>query len=166
LKSIKPIVAGVLLLLAAYLIWQFFFPPPEKAIQRQLSKLSEAISARPEGNFAKAANAAHIASFFDPNVTINLDRFGPEIESLHGQAEVQRVAFAARQNVPRLNVKFENLKIEVDPAKTEATVYGSIVVEFRERGEPVVQDLKIGMQKVNRSWLIRSATPAQNLIVQ
>lgn len=166
MKNIRTIVIVALLLLAGYFVWQYFFPPPKKAIQQQLTKLASAISAHPEGNFAKVANVERIVGFFHPEVTVNLDRFGPEVESLQGASEIQRVAFAARQSLPNLLVRFENLKIEVDPAETHATVYCSLVVEFGQRREPIVQDVKIGMEKVNRSWLIRSATPGQQLIVQ
>lgn len=166
MKLIRPIVIAALLLLAGYFLWQYFYSPPKKAIQQQLTKLAATLSAHPEGNFAKVANVNRLLGFFHPEVTVNLDRFGPEVESLRGINDIQRVAYAARQNLPNLLVRFENLKIEVDPAQTHATVYCSIVVEFGRRREPIVQDVKIGMEKEDRSWLVRSATPGQQLIVQ
>jgi hypothetical protein len=165
LKLAKNIVILCLVGLAAFLIWHYFFPAPEKVIRRELTELAQAVSARPEGNFAKVANVNHIVSFFHPEVSINVEQFGLEVESVHGIAELRGMAFAARQNAGKLKVNFENLKIELNPAKTRATVYCTAVVEASQQPEPIVHDIKLGMEESDGKWLIRTVIPAQTLQV-
>jgi hypothetical protein len=165
LKLLKPILKLGLLVALAFGIWYFFFPPPEKAIRKQLSKLSTALSASPQGNIAKVANVNRIISFFHPEVSINLERFGREVETVQGRNELQQIAFAARQSALGLTVKIENINIRLDDSGTNATVYATAVVAIGNQTEPIVQDIKIGMEKVNRDWLIRSATPGKTFNV-
>jgi hypothetical protein len=165
LKILKPIFSTLCLAALAFFTWYFFFPPPEKAIRKQLAKLSTALSANPQGNIAKVSNVNTIVSFLHPEITINLERFGREVESIQGRHEVQQMAFGARQSALGLSVKFENINVKLEDSETNATVYATAVVRIGDQTEPIVQDIKIGMEKVDRQWLVRSATPGKTFNV-
>jgi hypothetical protein len=161
LKNLKFIIQILLLAGLAFGLWFYFFPPPEKAIRKQLAKLGTALSANPEGNIAKVANVNRITSFFHPDVTINLERFGREVEAVQGRKELQQIAFGARQSALGLKVKFENIAVKLEDSDTNATVYATAIVTIGNAAEPIVHDIKITMEKVDRDWLIRSATPGK-----
>ncbi len=167
MKLLKPalqilIVAGI-----AFALWQFLFPPPEKVIEKKLLALAVNISENPQGNISRVANVNRIGSFFHPNVSINLEGFGREATSIQGRGEIEQMAMAVRQNGIRLGVQFSNLHIAVDPGGTTAKAIITAEVRFKEQQtEPIVQDIRLEFERYDRSWLIRSVTPAKSLKVQ
>lgn len=164
MKSIKPIAYLILLAVAGFLVWYFFFPPPEKVIKKRLEKLAASISAAPSGNIAIIANVNTIASFFHPEVSISVEGFGREVQSIQGRGEIQQMALGARQRVGRIEVKFYNIDVLVNESKTSAEVLMTALVNIGDQTDAVVQNLKMQMELVDKKWLVRSVIPiSQNL---
>ena len=164
MKSIKPIAYLTLLAVAGFLVWYFFFPPPEKVIKKRLEKLAASISAAPSGNIAIIANVNTIASFFHPEVSISVEGFGREVQSIQGRGEIQQMALGARQRVGRIEVKFYNIDVLVNESKTSAEVLMTALVNIGDQTDAVVQNLKMQMELVDKKWLVRSVIPiSQNL---
>jgi hypothetical protein len=159
LKALKPIITLLALGAIAFGIYYLLFPPPEKVIRKRLTKLAAAISARPQGNIATLANVNRIGSFFHPNVSIVVEGFGREFGSVSGRGELQQSALAARQRVGAVSVEFYN--INVIAAETNATVSATALVKIGDETNPVVQEINVRFEKLDRDWLIRSATPAK-----
>ena len=90
MKSMRPIINLIAVAAIAFGVYYFLFPPPEKVIRKRISKLSQAISARPEGNIATVANVNRIGSFFHPNISITVEGFGTEFASIQGRGELQQ----------------------------------------------------------------------------
>jgi hypothetical protein len=157
-KWVRPILLVVLLAAAAFGIWRFLFPPPEKVIRKNLAKLAAAVSENPQGNIAKVANANRIASCFHAEVTVNLQGFGREVEAINGRSELQQMAMAARQNVGQISLAFPNIHVEVEADRENARAIVSVVVTLNQ-GTPIAQDVKFGFTKVDRAWLIKSVEP-------
>ena len=164
MKSIKPIAYLILLAVAGFLVWYFFFPPPEKVIKKRLEKLAASISAAPSGNIAIIANVNTIASFFHPEVSISVEGFGREVQSIQGRGEIQQMALGARQRVGRIEVKFYNIDVLVNESKTSAEVLMTALVNIGDQTYAVVQNLKMQMELVDKKSLVRSVIPiSQNL---
>jgi hypothetical protein len=163
MKIAKPIFWVVLAALAGWAVWNLFFQPPARIIEKRLNKLAEAISEHPQGNISKVANANRIGSFFHPNVSINLEGFGREVASIQGRGELEQMAMGARQRDLVLQVHFSNLHIQAERGATNASALVTVEVKLNDQTDPVVQDVRLSWEKVDRSWVIRSAEPMKGL---
>ena len=159
MNLLKPVILFGFAAAVIFAVYSIFFPPAEKVIAKRLKGLAGAISANPGGNIARVANASKIGGFFHPNVQISLQGFGREAASVSGRGELEEMALAARQNVGGIKVQFYNIEILVAEDKTAARVNLTALVNLDNREDAVVQPMRMEMEKVERSWLIRSVVP-------
>ena len=164
MKFLKPAIQLLLLGALAFAIWYYFFPPPERVIRKNLVGLAEEVSERPQGNISTVANVNSIAGYFHPQVELDLRGFGRGIETVSSRLEVQRMALAARQNVGWLEVKFNNVHVQVAEDKQSAQVNLTAVLRVEGQEQPAVQDIKVLFEKVDRDWLIRSIQPIRLML--
>lgn len=162
----KPLFWLLVLALAAWGVRHFFFPPPERVIRQRLEKLAAAISEQPTGNISKVANVNRIGSFFHPNVTINLEGFGRDLSSVQGRGELEQMAMGVRQNGRVLNVHFSNLHVQTERGSTNASALVTAEVSVKDQNEPMVQDVRLNFERMDRAWLIRSAEPMKSFKVE
>jgi hypothetical protein len=165
-KLLKPALQFLVLAIIAFVVWKFLFPPPEKVIRRKLEALAETISENPQGNISRVANVNRVGSYFHPNVSINLQGFGRDVSSVQGRGELEQMAMGVRQNNFRITVKFSNIHVMVDPSETSASAVVTAEVTLNDQAEPVVQDVRLGFEKYDRAWLIRTAEPAKAFKVE
>jgi hypothetical protein len=166
MKLPKAIFWILLLGFVSWGLWYFVFPPPEKVIRQRLSKLAAAISEQPQGNISKIANVSHIGSFFHPNVSLNVEGFQRDVSSISGRGELEQMALGARQNGVAVHVEFSNLHIQAVRGETNASALITAEVVLNEQKEPIVQDLRVNFEKLDRKWLIRSVEPTKGFKVQ
>lgn len=166
MKSIRTIITLLAVAAIGFGIYYWLFPPPEKVIRKRLTKLAEAISARPQGNISTMANVNRIGSFFHPNVTITVEGFGQDLGSIQGRGELQQTALAARQRLGSISVEFYNVEILVAPSKTNATGKATAIVKINDDANAQVQELDLQFEKYDREWLLRSASPSKSLKLQ
>ena len=166
MKTVKPFLQLLIVAIVGLAVWHYLFPAPEKVIEKKLNSLAELISQNPQGNISKAANVNRIGNFFHPNVSINLEGFGREVSSLQGRSEIEQTAMAVRQNNFRISVSFPAIHITVGPEKTNAQAIVTAEVILNDQKEPIIQDIRLEFEKLDRSWLIRSATPAKGLKIE
>jgi hypothetical protein len=165
LKSIRTLITLLAFGAIAFGIYYFLFPPPEKVIRKRLTRLAESISTRPQGNISTMANVNRIGSFFHPNVSITVEGFGTEFASVQGRGELQQIAVAARQRIGSISVEFYNVEITV-AGKTNATATATAMIKLNDDPNANVQEIQLAFEKLDRDWLIRSATPAKSLKLQ
>ena len=91
---------------------------------------------------------------------------GQAYAMLGGAALMMTIAMGIRQNNFRIKVLFSNLHITVGPEKTNATALVTAEVTLNDQKEPIVQDIRLGCEKLDRAWLIRSAAPAKALKIE
>jgi hypothetical protein len=148
-------VLAVLIGLGVWL-WIYFHPSPQEAIRRQLAKLGEAVSfEKGEGLVTKAASAQYVASFFAPQVIMNIEPrgiFGEEAE----RSEIAERAFQLR-SFPDI----DSFKVKIlDPVITLGADNKSAIVELTIHAETVgerhliVQEMKFTMKEVDEEWFI------------
>ena len=166
MKSLRTIITLLAIGAIGFGLYYWLFPPPEKVIRKRLTKLSQAISARPQGNIATVANASRIGSYFHPNVSITVEGYGAELGSLQGRGELERTAVAARQRVGSISVEFYNINIVVGPSKTNATVNATAIIKLNDDANANIQEVQLSFEKLDRDWLIRSAAPSKSLKLQ
>src|SRR5688572_17083944 len=109
------------------------------------------------------ANVNRIGCFFHPNVSISVEGFGPVAGSVHGRGELQQIALAARQQLRSISVEFYNINVIVGPTETNATATATALVNVHADPIANLQHLELAFEKLDRDWLIRSATPSKAL---
>src|SRR5688572_29406118 len=143
----RPIINLVAVAAIAFGVYYFLFPPPEKVIRKRISKLGQAISARPEGNIATVANVNRIGSFFHPNVSITVEGFGTEFASVQGRGELQQMAMAARQRVGAVSVEFFNVQVDV-AGKTNASATATVLIKLSTDNNPITQEIQLQFERL------------------
>ena len=164
MKLLRPALQLFILGGIAFAIWYYFFPPPERIIRQNLEGLAAEVSESPQGNIARVANVNSISSYFHPEVVLDLQGFGRGIEVISSRGELQRMAMAARQNVESLNVKFNNVHIQVAEDGQSARVNLTAVVRIDTMQDPAVQDINVRFENHEGDWLIRSIQPVQPVL--
>ena len=162
MKHLRSIITLLAIAAIGFGIYYYLFPPPHKVIRKRLTRLAEAISARPEGNIGTMANVNRIGSFFHPNVSITLEGFGADVASVQGRGELQQMALAARQRVSAISVEFYNIAIVVGTEKTNANVSATAIVKLNDDANAMVEEINFTFEKYDRAWVIRSATPVKS----
>jgi hypothetical protein len=151
------LIAG--LVAGGYFLWQWTHPTPEKAIQKQMEKLAETLTAKPgEGNFARVAAINKTLSFFTPNVYINGEGIPQVNESIQGQTELQQALFVARSRLDGA-ITFHEVHVIVGPEKMNARVNFHAVARLSGQNEPYSQDLRAEFANVDGKWLISRVDP-------
>ena len=163
MKNVRTIITLFAVAAIGFGLYYWLFPPPEKVIRKNLSRLADSISSRPEGNISTMANVNRIGSFFHPNVSISVEGFGPVAGSVHGRGELQQIALAARQQLRSISVEFYNINVTVGPTETNASATATALVKVNDDPNANIQELELAFEKLDRDWLIRSATPSKAL---
>jgi len=161
MKIVFRLVFAAALIALGIWLWTIFFPSPEKAIRKQLSKLAEDVSfLQNQNGLSKIADAESVSSFFTTNVEVIIKVPGYEQHGFSGRAEITQAALASRQAVGALSVKFPDMTVAVAPDKQSATV--DVTVEVRvNSGDAMVQEMKFSFMKSEGKWLIQKAETVQ-----
>ena len=136
-------------------LWFILFPSPEKVIRKRLVELARtASSSSGESDLARLAAARSVAGFFSTNVELAVEL--PELArySLMDRDEIMQAVLMARSKIDGLSVKFPDINIAVAPDKQSAVA--DLTVEANVSGEhdPIVQEMKFRLQKIDGQWLI------------
>jgi hypothetical protein len=145
-------------------IWVTFFPGPEQAIRRRLAELAQLGSfAGNEGQIAKVANTAKLASFFTPDIEVSVDVPGGPRQKLSGQDDLLKAAMAVRTYISSLKVELLDINITFAPGKTAAVANLTLKVQVNGEKDFTPQEMKFTLKKVKGEWLIREAETVRTL---
>lgn len=154
MKNLARILIAALLVAGAWGAWVWMHPSPEKAILRQLAKLSDSLASKPnEGNFARVAAINRTLSFFTSDVLINTEGLPGSPETIQGKTDLQQALFAARRQLEG-EIDFSDIRVNVAPAKTNATATFTAIGRLASQKDPYTQDLKVQFQNLDGNWLI------------
>jgi hypothetical protein len=153
------------LIAAGLWLWFHFNPSPEQAIRRQLAGLAETATFEgPQGLAATALDAQKLASFFGPDVRMNIEPRGWFEEEVTRQEISQFVAgFRSRSGVRSLRVQFLDPIITVAADRQNAVVEVTVNAESGGERHLIVQELKLTMQQVEGKWLITGVETIRTL---
>jgi hypothetical protein len=150
----------------ALCIWglKVFFPGPEKAIQKNLTKFAEAVSFDSnEGNLMRVADSQTAVSLCTTNIEISLELSGYPPQSLSGRAELSQGLMLARTRLASLQVTFLDINISVAPSKESAEVDLTARGRSAAERDNQVMELKFTMRRVGGKWLIRKIETVKTL---
>ena len=162
-KWFTRIILLVVLGALGYWGWGVFFPSPEKVIRKRLETLAREASSSPkEGVLAKAWNATLLADYFtlDVQVTITVPGWP---EGISGRDELMQYAVIARTRFPDLKIAFPDINVAVAPDKESAVVNLTARGKTPEQKEFYLQELRLRMIKVKRTWLIKEIVTVRTL---
>jgi hypothetical protein len=155
MKIIFRLVLAAALVALGVWLWTVLFPSPEKVIRKRLTELARTVSFSPnEGNLARLADAENLAFFFSTNIEVNIDVPGHEQHVFAGREEITQAALATRSAVSGLNVKFPDINVTVAPDKQSAVADLTVEANISNEREPIVQEMKFTLQKIDGKWLV------------
>jgi hypothetical protein len=135
--------------------WGFFFPSPQKVIEKHLLKLARLASfSSKDGNFKKLADTERIGSLLAQNVHVVLDVPGVRGQIFDNREELLQATLAARAAVKDLQAEFTDIGIILNPDHHSAVAL--VTVKAKIGGEPdlVVEAFKFTFKDTNDDWLI------------
>jgi hypothetical protein len=157
------LLAGLILL--GLWAWSVFFPNPATVIHRRLVQLSRlAAFSGNEGNITAGVNAERIGAFFAEDIKVNVDVPGIETATFVHREDLQQAALAARSSgVSVSKLKFQDINITVSPDGQSATADLTLEAAVSTQRDPIVQELKFTLNKVDRDWLITEVDTVKTL---
>lgn len=163
MRIVRPLLTVLLLASLGFGIWWYFFPSPERAIKKRLTKLSELISADVAGsNIKRVANVNRIVGYFSDDVVIRADAISRYNEIVTGRDSIMQGMMATRSGLERVEAKFYNLDVKVDDSKTNAIVLLTALVRINNQEDPFMGDAKLKLRKEEQKWLITSVEPVKS----
>ena len=143
--------------------WTVCFPSAEKVIRTRLETLAkEASFTSKEGVLAKAWNATLLADYFTLDVRVTISLPGTE-HSIDGRDELMQRAVGVRSVLPSLKIDFPDIKVVVAPDKESAVVNLTARGKTPEQKEFYLQELRLRMIKIKRTWLINEIVTVRTL---
>lgn len=163
MKRVVQIVLLIALGAAAFFVWKWLNPPPEKVVQSRLEKLAEALSVKPdEGNIARVAAVNRAIGYFAPNIVINLEGIPGAPDSINGRTELQQAIMAARTQLTG-EAQFNGIFVAVEPTRTNAIAQFTAVGRLNRQNESYSQNVKATFVKIENDWLIERVDASPRL---
>jgi len=156
----------VLLVLAgAYWVYRQMFPPDRVVIRQNLRELAQGLSYRNEGGRPLAALAGlnRVLGHFTEDVEIVLDDVpGVRNRVIQGRQELRELIAGSRAGSDSIQVRLLEIYVErID--RGEAMVQIIVGVQVDSEEDEFVQELRLGLVKEGREWLIRRVDPVPTL---
>ena len=152
--ALRFILLAALVALGVWL-WFVLFPSPEKVIRQRLTELARIASfSSNESDLARLAAARSLAGFFSTNVEFQVEL--PELARRDSmdRNEITQAAFAVRSRAGGLKVKFSDINVTVAPDKQSAVADLTVEANISGERDPMVQEMKFTLQKIDGRWLI------------
>lgn len=145
----------MLFLTGAFALYRQLFPPPEARIRRELAELCRLVSfTTHEGDLARLANAASVASYFTSDVTVQLTGVHPDFANLSGRNGLQQVALATRTHLQRLDVRMPDQIVTLAPDGQTATVEATVVGDVNSEKTAILQEIRMTLVREGSHWRI------------
>jgi ketosteroid isomerase-like protein len=151
--TVQRALATLVVLLALWFGWRYFFPDDEAQIRGVLDRVADAVTSD-EGEVARIARAASMRNELDPQVAVDA---GPPFSTIAGREAL--VAAVARLNstVRDLDVQLEDVQVTVAPDRATARVSLTAEAHFRdEGGGPALEarELDVMFRRRDGDWVV------------
>lgn len=149
--------AIVIVLVAAAGAGYWWWNRPERQIQRLLDGLAEALSHdQPGEGLGAIAAVAGLQPYFAPDVVVQYGSPAP----MTGRESVLAAAARVRAAVPALRVRFVDVRIDVAPGASRATVDCTVSASLTDRaGQERVDAREVKLEVARREgrWVVERA---------
>jgi len=157
--------AGIVaLLLLGVCIYRILFPNDEKRIRQLLAEAAETAAVKPEENpLLKIAGASKLAGFFSPDAVLKMDVAGVDTRTLDDPDDLRQAITAARASLQEAKFQLHQVQVNVGPDSKSATAQLVAIAYLNGSGDPLVQELKMQLKKIDRRWKISRVETVKSL---
>jgi ABC-type transport system substrate-binding protein len=135
--------------------WGFFFPAPQKIIEKHLVKLARLASfSSTDGNIQRLADAERIGSLLAENIHVVIDTPGYGSHTFDNREELLQAMMAARPALKELQAQFTDIGIIVNANQQSAVALLTAKAKIGAEPDWVFQGLRFTFNKTNGDWLI------------
>ena len=164
MKKILNIAAIVALLLVGVWIYRILFPSDEKLIRRLLAEVSETAAVKANENpIFKIAGANKLVGFFSPDAVLKLEVAGVDTRTLDTPDDLRQAVTAARASLQEAKFQLREVLVDVGPDSQSASAQLVAVAYLNGSGDPLVQELKMQLKKIERRWKISRVETVKTL---
>jgi len=142
---------------AAVYGWRVWFPNDEAQIHAVLERIADGISGDGEGDARRLARAASLLEEFDPDVTVDA---GPPFDTLRGRDVILGAAAKMNGSVRNLDLSFDDVVIQVDAVRSQATANLTAEARFDDGGGAAVdaRELDVSFTRIDGAWVVSAVT--------
>jgi len=164
LKKILNIAGIPALLLLGVWICRILFPNDEKLIRQLLAEAAETAAVKPEENpLLRIAGASKLVGFFSPDAVLKLDVAGVDTRTLDNPDDLRQAVTAARASLQEAKFQLHEVQVNLGPDSQSATAQLVALAYLNGSGDPLVQELKMQLKKIDHRWKISRVETVKSL---
>ena len=164
MKKILNIAGLVAVLLLGIWIYRILFPNDEKLIRQLLAEAAETAAVKPNENpLFKIAGASKLVGFFSPDAVLELDVAGVDTRTLDSPDELRQAVTAARASLQEAKFQLHGVQVNVGPESQSATAQLVAIAYLNGSSDPIVQEIKMQLKKIDRRWKISRVETVKTL---
>jgi len=164
LKRVLHIAAIVALLILSVWIYRVLFPGDEKLIRQLLAATAEVAAVKPNENpLFKIAGANKLVGFFSPDAVLKLDVAGVDSRAINSRDDLLQAVTAARASLQEARFQLREIQVIVGADTQSATAQFVAIAYLNGSGDPLVQELKMQLKKIDRHWKISQVETVKTL---
>jgi len=134
--------------------WSAWFPNPRQAIRNRLNQAASLASfTRGEGNIKRALSLQKLSGCFTEDAQITVDIPGVENHTFT-RSELMESGMALKSMAYGLKAELIDVNIELGAGHDSALVDLTLKAKLGNEPEPIWQELKFNLKKINGDWLI------------
>jgi len=152
----------VAVLILGFLAWRWLFPADEVVIRKVVGTAVAAASwEQGAGNLSRLAAANRLMGLCTPEIEILVETRGERSGRLQGRDDLRLAILRVRGQAAWLQVTVDDVEVAVSDSGEAATVLLAATVRGERALEPILQDYKLAMRKVDGEWLIDRVEPVR-----
>jgi len=145
-------------------IFRILFPGDEKLIRKMLAEAAETAGIKVNENpLFKLAAAKKLVGFFSPDAVLKLDVSGMDARSINGRDDLLQAVAAALASLQEARIQLREIHVNVDPDKQSATAQLVATAYLNGGSDPLVQELKLQLRKIDGHWKIARVETVKTL---
>ncbi len=102
----------------------------------------------------KLAGANRLVGFFSPDAVLQVDVPGVPIRTINGRDDLLQAVSAAFAGLQEARIQLHRVHVSVDPDRQSATAQLVAAAYLNGSGEPMVQELRMRLRKIEDHWKI------------
>lgn len=155
MRKLLSIIFAVGALALVFWLYSVLFPSNESVIRKRMQTMAKLASfTTGEGDLARLSNVSQLATLFTQDITMQFEGTRPELQNLSGRDTLRQMLLMARSNLQRMNVRFPDIIVIVDPDGQTARVNLTVVADVNTEKEAILQELKLDLNKAEGSWRV------------
>ena len=164
MKRVLNIAVIAAVLLAGFWIYRILFPSDERLIRQLLAEAAETAEVKQNENpLFKIAGANKLIGYFSPDVVLKLDVPGVDTRTLDSADEIRQAITAARASLQEARFQFNEVQVNVGADSKSATAQFVAIAYLNGSGDPLVQELRMQLRKIDRRWRISRVETVKTL---